>query len=245
MSTFNIQQAQVLSEKIKHLDWTIIHEQLNQQGYSHIENFLSDELCELIKAHYHHEDLYRKTVNMQRYRFGEGEYKYFRHPLPNLLQLLRTQFYSHLVPLANAWFANLNIDRQYPASHEAFLQQCQQAGQNKATVLILHYQQHGFNTLHQDLYGEVYFPIQMVICLNQANADFKGGELVLTEQIPRAQSKAMVIQPNKGDVLLLTTHFRPKKGTHGYYRVNMKHGVSQLTEGERFSLGIIFHDAVS
>jgi hypothetical protein len=134
---------------------------------------------------------------MQRYRFGEGEYKYFRHPLPNLLQLLRTQFYSHLVPLANAWFANLNINRQYPTSHEAFLQQCQQAGQNKATVLILHYQQHGFNTLHQDLYGEVYFPIQMVICLNQANADFKGGELVLTEQIPRAQSKAMVIQPNK------------------------------------------------
>lgn len=245
MPIFNIQQAQALSEKIQHLDWTLILEQLNQQGFSQIETFLSDDLCELIKAHYHHEDLYRKTVNMQRYRFGEGEYKYFRYPLPSLLQLLRTQFYPYLVPLANAWFENLNIQRQYPTSHEAFLQQCQQVGQDKATVLILHYQQHGFNTLHQDLYGEVFFPIQMVIVLNQTNIDFKGGELVMTEQIPRAQSKAMVLQPNKGDVLLFTTQFRPKKGTHGYYRVNMKHGVSHLTEGERYSLGIIFHDAAS
>ena len=245
MPVFNMQKAQALSDKINHLDWEMIRQHMDDHGYSLVENFLSDELCELIKAHYYHEDLYRKTVNMQQYRFGYGEYKYFRYPLPNLLQLMRTQFYPYLAPIANAWSEALKMNRHYPDSHFEFLQQCQQAGQNNPTVLVLHYQQNGFNTLHQDLYGEVYFPIQMVICLSQPNNDFKGGELVLTEQVPRAQSKAIVLQLNKGDILLLTTQFRPKKSAHGYSRVNMKHGVSQICEGERYSLGIIFHDAVS
>lgn len=245
MLVFDQQQAQSLIEKIESLDWDAITENMHNQGYALIENFLSNELCDVVKANYHNESLYRKTVNMQRFRFGLGEYKYFTYPLPNLIQLIRTQFYPHLVPIANAWFKVLNIDTQFTNNHAEFLAQCQQAGQEKATVLILQYQQKGFNTLHQDLYGEVYFPIQMVIFLNQVNVDFTGGEFVLTQQIPRAQSKAMVLQPNKGDVLIFTTQFKPEQGTRGYYRVNMKHGVSEIHSGERYSLGIIFHDAVS
>ncbi|MFW2082018.1 2OG-Fe(II) oxygenase [Acinetobacter guillouiae] len=245
MPAFNSQQATALLNKIEGLVWESIHAQMHTQGYSILKDFLSDELCELIKSHYNHQQLYRKTVTMQQHRFGYGEYKYFNYPLPNLLQQLRTQFYPYLVPIANAWSDALKLDRQYPDSHLEFLQQCRQVGQNKATVLILHYQQDGFNTLHQDLYGEVYFPIQMVFVLSQANSDFTGGELVLTEQVPRAQSKAIVLQPDQGDVLIFTTQFRPKKSTHGYYRVNMKHAVSQVRTGERYTLGIIFHDAVS
>jgi hypothetical protein len=182
---------------------------------------------------------------MQRYRFGLGEYKYFTYPLPHLIHQLRTQMYSYLMPIANVWFKVLNLDTVFPETHQELLKQCYENGQQKATPLILQYRKDGFNTLHQDLYGDVYFQIQLVIFLNQVNVDYQGGEFVLTQQIPRAQSKVTVLQPQKGDVLIFTTHFKPEKGTRGYYRVNMKHGVSPLHHGERYTLGIIFHDAVS
>ena len=173
---------------------------------------------------------------MQRYRFGLGEYKYFTYPLPHLIQQLRTQMYPYLMPIANAWFKVLNLDTVFPETHQELLQQCHENGQQKATPLILQYRKDGFNTLHQDLYGDVYFPIQLVIFLNQVNVDYQGGEFVLTQQIPRVQSKATVLQPQKGDVLIFTTRFKPEKGTRGYYRVNMKHGVSPLHQGERYTL---------
>ncbi|MCJ0830331.1 2OG-Fe(II) oxygenase [Acinetobacter sp. NIPH1876] len=238
-------QIQAVIDKIQAADWEAITEQMHQQGFALIEQVLSTELCEMLKHAYPQTELYRKTVEMQRYRFGRGEYKYFTYPLPNLIERIRHEIYPYLVPIANAWFRVLKLEHSFPSSHPEFLQQCYQQGQTLATPLILKYAQGGFNTLHQDLYGEVYFPLQLVIVLSQPNVDFSGGELVFTQQTPRAQSKAMVMQPQQGDLLIFTTQFKPEKGSQGYYRVNMKHGVSPIHQGERYSLGIIFHDAVS
>ena len=182
---------------------------------------------------------------MERYRFGLGEYKYFNYPLPNLIQNIRENIYPKLAPIANAWMKVLNIHKIFPNTHQELLKQCNDNNQTKATVLILKYGKGGYNTLHQDLYGEIYFPIQTVLFLNEPDEDFTGGEFVLTQQTPRAQSKAIVLKPKKGDMLIFTTNFRPVKGTKGYYRVNMKHGVSAIHSGERHTLGIIFHDALS
>ncbi|MBX3257136.1 MAG: 2OG-Fe(II) oxygenase [Chitinophagaceae bacterium] len=231
--------------KIENTDWQSVTETMHTNGYAIIPNLLSDEQCESLKSEYNNPNAYRKTVVMERYRFGFGEYKYFNYPLPELIPQIRTNIYPHLAPIANAWFRALNIDKQFPLEHAELLQQCHQNGQQKATVLILKYGKGGFNTLHQDLYGDVYFPIQIVLFLNEPDKDFTGGEFVLTQQIPRAQSKAIVLKPKKGDVLIFTTNFKPEKGTKGYYRVNMKHGVSEVKSGERYTLGIIFHDALS
>jgi hypothetical protein len=182
---------------------------------------------------------------MERYRFGQGEYKYFQYPLPQLITTLRQSVYAQVSTVANRWMQELNIDTRFPATHEAMKQLCHKNGQEKPTVLILKYGAGGFNTLHQDLYGDIYFPMQMVFMLDQIHEDYTGGELVLTEQIPRAQSKANVLTPGKGDMVIFATNFRPVKGSKGYYRVNMKHGVSPLHSGNRHSLGIIFHDALS
>ncbi|MGL5234784.1 MAG: 2OG-Fe(II) oxygenase [Empedobacter falsenii] len=236
---------QNLINKIESTDWQSITEEMHQNGYAIIPNLLSHEQCEALKANYNNPNTYRKTVVMARYRFGLGEYKYFNYPLPDIIQTIRTNIYPHLAPIANAWFNALNIDIQFPLQHAELLQKCHENGQQKATVLILKYGKGGFNTLHQDLYGDVYFPIQIVLFLNEPDHDFTGGEFVLTQQIPRAQSKAIVLKPKKGDVLIFTTNFKPEKGTKGYYRVNMKHGVSEVTSGERHTLGIIFHDAIS
>ncbi|MCU4392598.1 2OG-Fe(II) oxygenase [Acinetobacter courvalinii] len=239
------EQIQTVIDKIQATDWERITEQIHHQGFALIEQVLSTEQCELLQQLYQQPELYRKTVDMQRYRFGRGEYKYFTYPLPNLIEQLRHEIYPHLVPIANAWFRVLKIAQTFPASHAEFLQRCHQQEQTLATPLILKYEQGGFNTLHQDLYGEVYFPLQLVIVLSQPNVDFTGGELVFTQQTPRAQSKAMVMQPQQGDLLIFTTQFKPEKGSQGYYRVNIKHGVSPVLHGHRYSLGIIFHDAVS
>jgi hypothetical protein len=232
-------------QKIENTDWQEITGTMHQNGYAIIPGLLSDEQCEILKSNYDNANLYRKTVVMARYRFGLGEYKYFNYPLPDIIQTIRTNIYPKLAPIANAWFKVLNIDTLFPLEHTALLQQCHQNGQDKATVLILKYGQGGFNTLHQDLYGDVYFPIQVVLLLNDPDQDFTGGELVLTQQIPRAQSKAIVLKPKKGDMVIFTTNFKPEKGAKGYYRVNMKHGVSEVRSGERHTLGIIFHDAIS
>lgn len=236
---------QTITQKIEDAAWGSITEEMHQNGYAILSGLLTEEQCEALKAEYDNPKLYRKTVVMARHRFGLGEYKYFSYPLPGLIQSIRTSIYPHLAPIANAWFSALNIGIQFPLEHSELLRQCRESGQQKATVLILKYGKGGFNTLHQDLYGEVYFPIQIVLFLNEPDSDFTGGEFVLTQQIPRAQSKAIVLKPRKGDVLIFTTNFKPEKGANGYYRVNMKHGVSEVRSGSRHTLGIIFHDAVS
>lgn len=234
-----------MKTKIEALKWESITESMHENGYVILPDMLSDEECEALKTDYSNSDLYRKTVVMERYRFGLGEYKYFNYPLPDLIQSIRSSIYPKLAPIANSWMKALNINTHFPQTHEELLKQCHENNQLKATVLILKYGEGGFNTLHQDLYGDVYFPIQIVLFLNEPDKDFKGGEFVLTQQTPRAQSKAIVLKPKKGDILAFTTNFRPVKGTKGYYRVNMKHGVSEVHSGERYTLGIIFHDALS
>lgn len=231
--------------RVQHANWQSIAEQLHSKGFASIPQLLTNEECETLKVSYNHQTLYRKTIVMERYRFGLGEYKYFTYPLPALLQHLREQLYTHLAPIANTWMEVLNLPAVFPPTHQELLAQCHAKLQTKPTVLILKYGTGGFNTLHQDLYGEVYFPLQCVLFLTEPESDYTGGEFVLTQQTPRAQSKAIVLQPRKGDLLVFTTNFRPVKGSKGYYRAAMKHGVSEVQSGERYTLGIIFHDAQS
>ena len=230
---------------IENLDWASIRENLHQRGYAQLNQLLNAEECDNLIAEYANPAHYRKTIVMERYRFGLGEYKYFSYPLPSIIQRLRESIYPKLAPIANQWMNALSKENPYPAHFEDFQELCKAEGQTKPTVLILKYGQGGHNTLHQDLYGELFFPIQMVLFLNEPDEDYAGGEFVMTEQIPRAQSKAIVLKPRKGDALLFTTNFRPVKGSKGYYRVNMKHGVSEVHGGQRYTLGIIFHDALS
>lgn len=234
-----------LKSKLATTDWHSISESMNKKGYAIIPKILSDEQCKELIQDYDNENLYRKTVVMERYRFGLGEYKYFNYPLPKIIQTLRETIYPKLSPIANLWMKMLNIDKVFPETFEELQTLCHENNQLKPTPLILKYGEGGFNTLHQDLYGDVYFPIQSVLFLNEPDEDFTGGEFVLTQQTPRAQSKAMVLKPKKGDMLIFTTNFRPVKGTKGYYRVNMKHGVSEVDSGERHTLGVIFHEATS
>lgn len=236
---------ETIKQKIAALDWVSLTQEMNEKGYAIIPNLITDEQCDKLIENYNNPNGYRKTVVMERYRFGLGEYKYFDYPLPELLQELRENFYPKLAPIANLWMKVLNIDTRFPATFPELQALCHANGQLKPTVLILQYGKGGHNTLHQDLYGELFFPIQTVLFLNHPDTDYTGGEFVLTQQTPRAQSKAIVLKPKKGDVLLFTTNFRPVKGTKGYYRVNMKHGVSELHSGKRHTLGIIFHDALS
>jgi hypothetical protein len=234
-----------IEEKINTADWQQVTENMHDKGYAIIENVLTEEDCSELTGNYQNAGAYRKTVIMERYRFGVGEYKYFNYPLPALIQSIRTAVYPRLAPIANTWMKVLQLDNQYPLMHEEFLNLCEQQGQTKATVLILKYGQGGYNTLHQDLYGDLYFPIQLVLFLNEPGEDYEGGEFVLTQQNPRAQSKAIVLKPRKGDMLLFTTNFRPAKGSKGYYQMKMKHGVSEVQQGERYAVGIIFHDALT
>jgi hypothetical protein len=218
---------------------------MHTKGYALIHRLLNKEDCAQLVAAYTDDILYRKAITMERYRFGLGEYKYFQYPLPPLIQTIREQVYPNLVPIANAWMEALKTDQRFPPSLAALHELCIAHHQVKPTALILKYGKGGHNTLHQDLYGDVFFPMQLVLFLNEPDKDYVGGEFVLTEQVPRAQSKAIVLQPKQGDMLLFTTNFRPLKGNKGYYRVNMKHGVSEILKGTRHTLGIIFHDALS
>lgn len=236
---------QNIIQKIENTDWNVLTETMHQNGYALIPELLTNSQCEELKEAYDDPDSYRKTVHMERHRFGRGQYKYFNYPLPELIREIRTRIYPRLAPIANAWFTALNIDRTFPLQHAELLKQCHENGQKLATVLILKYGKGGFNTLHQDLYGDVYFPIQVVLFLSDPETDYSGGEFVLTQQVPRSQSKAIVLKPKKGDLLIFTTNFKPERGTKGYYRVTMKHGVSEVHHGERYTLGIIFHDATS
>jgi len=232
-------------DKILNADWKTITESLHARGYAVVPEVLTCVECDSLIQKYSDEELYRKTIVMERYRFGLGEYKYFNYPLPELIRNIRQTIYPKLAPIANKWMQVLNINTSFPDSFDGLMKLCRANGQDKPTALILKYGPGGFNTLHQDLYGEIYFPMQAVLFLNEPNKDFEGGEFVLVEQIPRAQSKAIVLKPRKGDMLIFTTNFRPVKGSKGYYRCNMKHGVSEVISGNRHTLGIIFHDALS
>ena len=237
--------SKVISEKISGIDWQRVTEEVNEKGYALVLQFLPNQYCEELIGEYDNSDLYRKTITMERHGFGLGEYKYFKYPLPDLIQTVRRAIYPILTPVANTWMRVLNIKRQLPDQFDEFQRLCHDNNQTKPTVLILKYGKGGHNTLHQDLYGNIFFPFQLVLFLNEPDNDYTGGEFVLTQHTPRAQSKAIVLRPSKGDMLILTTNFRPVKGSKGYYRVQMKHGISEVHDGDRHTLGIIFHDALS
>ncbi|TWF41323.1 hypothetical protein FHW36_103127 [Chitinophaga polysaccharea] len=234
-----------ITERLQAHAWLDTTAQLLEQGYAVVNQVLTPKECETLINAYQADHTYRKTIVMERYRFGKGEYKYFQYPLPGLINSIRETVYPFIAPVANKWMELLQLPSRFPATHADLKAYCHSHGQTQPTVLILKYGAGGFNTLHQDLYGDIYFPMQLVIFLNEPGEDYTGGEFVLTEQIPRAQSKANVLRPGQGDMLIFTTNFRPAKGSKGYYRVNMKHGVSPVLSGQRHTLGIIFHDALS
>jgi hypothetical protein len=237
-------QAKEAIDIFSAVDWKTVTDEMNNKGYAFVPRVLPDEICEQFIANYG-DSIYRKTVTMERHRFGLGEYKYFDYPLPEFVQTTRESIYPKLAPIANTWMERLNVDARFPNMFNELKKLCNENGQLKPTPLILKYGKGGFNTLHQDLYGEVYFPMQLAFFLNEPDMDYTGGEFVLTEQVPRSQSKAIVLRPHKGDMIIFTTNFRPVKGSRGYYRAAMRHGVSEVLSGERHTLGVIFHDAVS
>lgn len=241
----NIEITENMMTTIAAIDWQAVADDMHEKGYTVVSGLLSDEQCQNLIDTYDSAEGYRKKVVMERYRFGLGEYKYFDYPLPDIVQTLREGLYPKLCPIANLWMQNLGIKTQFPDTLQELQAHCRTHNQCKPTPLILKYGTGGFNTLHQDLYGDIYFPMQAVFFLTQADEDFTGGEFVLTQQTPRAQSKAIVLKPQKGDMVITTTNFRPVKGSRGYYRVTMKHGVSEVHSGNRYTMGIIFHDAVS
>jgi hypothetical protein len=232
-----------IKERIDSLNWVDIVTAMDNKGYALVKNVLRAGECDGITAQYADEQLYRKTIVMEHHQYGLGEYKYFKYPLPALIQQLRENVYPKLAPIANGWMQYLNKEQRFPDTLEELLQHCHQHEQLRPTPLILQYTQGGYNAMHQDLYGEVFFPMQLVFILDEPGRDYEGGEFILMEQKPRAQSRAMVLKPGKGDMLLFTTSYRPAKGSTGYHRVNMKHGVGEITSGKRRSMGIIFHDA--
>lgn len=233
-----------IKERIEALAWQAAADSLSQRGYAVTAQLLSPEECASLTAMYGDESHFRSRIVMERYRFGVGDYKYFDNPLPEIITSLRTAAYPHLAVVANVWAENLDEKSpRFPEEHAAFLKICRKAGQTKPTPLLLHYEAGGYNCLHQDIYGEVAFPLQMVFLLGQQGRDWEGGEFILVEQVPRAQSKAEVVHADQGQAIIFTTRHRPVRGTRGYYRVNMKHGVSRVHRGTRYTLGIIFHDA--
>jgi hypothetical protein len=229
--------------RIDGFDWDRISRDLDAQGSAILEQVLPVDLCKDLAALYADDTLFRSRVVMARHGFGRGEYKYFAYPLPEIVADLRTALYPKLAPVANRWNGAMAIDIRYPESHADFLKRCHQAGQQKPTPLLLQYSEGDYNCLHQDLYGEHVFPIQVAILLSEPGKDFTGGEFVLTEQRPRMQSRPEVVPLRQGDAVAFAVHHRPVQGTRGFYRVNMRHGVSRLRSGHRHTLGIIFHDA--
>ena len=216
---------------------------LDAQGNAVIDGLLPPDECEALAALYPHDELFRSRVVMARHGFGRGEYKYFRYPLPELVAQLRTALYPHLAPIANRWNEAMGIDVRYPATHAEFLARCHAAGQRRPTPLLLQYGAGDYNCLHQDLYGEHVFPLQVAILLSEPGRDFTGGEFVMTEQRPRMQSRPKVRAAAPGRRRVFAVHQRPVQGTRGVYRVNLRHGVSRVRSGHRHTLGIIFHDA--
>ncbi|KMO38084.1 proline hydroxylase [Methylobacterium tarhaniae] len=225
------------------LDWPRIEAELDAVGCAATGPLLDEAECSALRGLYDDDARFRSRIVMARHGFGKGEYKYYAHPLPDPVARLRPALYERLVPLANRWNAAMSVDVRYPAGHEAFLERCHAAGQGRPTPLLLRYGPGDYNCLHQDLYGEHVFPLQVAILLSEPGREFTGGEFVLTEQRPRMQSRAEVVTLRQGEGVVFAVHTRPVQGTRGTYRVNLRHGVSRVRSGERFTTGIIFHDA--
>jgi hypothetical protein len=224
------------------MDRNRVSEELNHRGYARLGPLVSSKDAAALAALFPQEEPFRSHIFMRRHGFGEGEYKYFSNPLPQIVASLRKELYSFLAPVANEWHESLGSETRFPDTHEEMLERCHRDGQERPTSLILKYGKGDYNCLHQDLYGEHVFPIQVVILLSDED-DFDGGEFVLTEQRPRMQSRVEVVGLRKGHGVAFAVNERPKQGTRGFYRVKMRHGVSRLRSGERYTLGIIFHDA--
>jgi len=229
--------------QLAEFDWTQADADLDERGWTMLDGLFSPAECVDTSRYYTESQHFRSHVVMARYGYGRGEYRYFGYPLPGRVEALRTVLYSHLAPVANRWNEALGSAVRYPPEHAAFLEQCHQAGQTRPTPLLLRYEQGDYNCLHQDLYGEHAFPLQVAILLSQPGADFTGGEFVLTEQRPRMQSRVEVVPLCQGSAVIFAVHHRPVRGARGSYRVNLRHGVSPLRSGQRYTLGIIFHDA--
>jgi len=232
-----------IADRLAKLDWEAIEQSLGEWGYAHTPRVLSGDECTGLIALYGEESRFRSRVDMARYRFGIGDYKYFAHPLPPLVAELRAHAYPPLARIANRWEKALGGRRRYPDDLPGLLAVCRRAGQTKPTPLLLHYEAGGYNCLHQDLYGEVAFPLQITAFLSRRGVDYEGGEFLLVEQRPRAQSRGQAIATEQGELVIFTTRERPARGQRGWYRATMRHGVSRLTSGTRYTLGVIFHDA--
>jgi hypothetical protein len=230
-------------ERVDAVDWEAVAADLDAQGFARIEALLPPSDCAALASLYADGGRFRSRVVMARHGFGRGEYQYFAHPLPALVAQLREALYPRLAPVANRWHAAMGESPRFPSTHAGFLERCHAAGQTRPTPLLLQYGPGDYNCLHQDLYGEHVFPLQVVVLLSQPDRDFGGGELVLTEQRPRMQSRPMVVPLQQGDAAVIAVHHRPVQGTRGTYRVNLRHGVSVVRAGQRHTLGIIFHDA--
>jgi hypothetical protein len=236
--------SQSIQDRVCEIPWAGVASQLSESGYALTGPLLAPAECAELATLFEQELPFRSHVVMERYRFGQGDYKYFRYPLPEAVESLRTATYSHLAKIANRWSSDFgSTEKPFPLDHKAFLDRCRRAGQRQATPLVLHYEAGGYNCLHQDLYGEVAFPLQLVVMLGQQGLDWEGGEFVLVENVPRAQSRAEVITADQGQGIIFTTRYRPVRGSRGNYRVSLRHGVSRVRRGTRYTLGIIYHDA--
>jgi hypothetical protein len=232
-----------IDERIERLDWAAIRDSLDDRGYATTPALLTPAECAELIALYDRREVFRNRIVMERFGYGLGEYKYFAAPLPPLVANLRAAVYQRLAPIASDWMRAMRLGEGFPPVLDDFLGQCHQGGQTKPTPLMLRYEAGGYNCMHQDLYGEIFFPIQMTFVLSRREEDFSGGEFLLTEQRPRAQSRAEAITLDRGEAIIFATRWRPVRGVRGYYRVNVRHGVSRLRTGRRFTLGVIFHDA--
>ena len=230
-------------ERIEQVNWDAVRGDLNENGWSMLKSVLTPSEAAATAAMYSRDTGFRSTVVMARHGFGRGEYKYFSYPLPPLVADLRASIYPHLRSIANQWNELMGIDVRFPATHAEFIARCHAAGQKRPTPLVLQYGEGDYNALHQDLYGEHVFPLQVAFLLSEPGEEFTGGEFVLTEQRPRMQTRAEVVPLRKGDAVIFAVHHRPQKGSKGHYRVNMRHGVSRIRSGRRHTLGVIFHDA--
>ncbi|MEJ8810115.1 2OG-Fe(II) oxygenase [Variovorax ureilyticus] len=230
-------------ERVAQVNWVQAETDLDDQGCALLPSLLAPGECESLAGMYAADKSFRSRVVMERHGFGRGEYKYFAYPLPAAVAALRERIYPRLVPIANRWNEIMDIDVRYPARHAEFIDRCHAAGQLRPTPLLLQYDTDDYNCLHQDLYGEHVFPLQVVILLSEPGRDFTGGEFVMTEQRPRMQSRPMVLPLRQGDAAVIAVHHRPVQGTRGTYRVNLRHGVSRVRSGRRHTAGIIFHDA--
>jgi uncharacterized protein len=232
-----------VAERVNAIDWARVSVDLDAQGSARIERLISPAECEALASLYPIDALFRSRVVMARHGFGRGEYKYFSYPLPGLVEGIRSALYPRLVPIANRWYDTMRIDVRFPDRHADFIDRCHAAGQQRPTPLLLQYGAGDYNCLHQDLYGEHVFPLQLTILLSEPGRDFEGGEFVMTEQRPRMQSRPQVVSLRQGDAVVFAVHQRPVQGTRGWYRVNLRHGVSRVRSGHRQTAGIIFHDA--